>query len=137
MITIFIQIGYENIMFYYAGEEIFLVLIIAALLAFIPANIAKNKGYEFGTWYIYGLFLFIIAFVHSMILKDISDEIEDEDNEEENNVENKNEEMIVEDLESSKELDKIKIITMYKKLLDDNALTQKKKKKVKKDILND
>lgn len=118
-------------MYYYGGEEIFLVLIIAALLAFIPANIAKNKGYEFGTWYIYGLFLFIIAFVHSMILKDISDEIK------EDNDENKDEEMIVEDVESSKELDKIKIITMYKKLLDDNALTQEEYEKKKKDILND
>ena len=110
-------------MFYYAGEEIFLVLIIAALLAFIPANIAKNKGYEFGTWYIYGLFLFIIAFVHSMILIDISDEIEYEEDEQENKDKSK-EEMIVEDVESSKELDRIKIITMYKKLLDDNALTR-------------
>lgn len=124
-------------MYYYVGEEIFLVLIIAALLAFIPANIAKNKGYEFGTWYIYGLFLFIIAFVHSMILKDISDEIEYEEDEEENNDKSKDEEMIVEDVESSKELDKIKIITMYKKLLDDNALTQEEFEKVKKDILND
>ena len=123
-------------MYYYGGEEIFLVLIIAALLAFIPANIAKNKGYEFGTWYIYGLFLFIIAFVHSMILKDISDEIEYEEDEEENKDKSK-EEMIVEDVESNKELDKIKIITMYKKLLDDNALTQEEFEKVKKDILND
>ena len=126
-------------MFYYAGEEIFLVLIIAALLAFIPASIAKNKGYEFGIWYIYGLFLFIIAFVHSMILKDISEEkeeIEDEEGEdsEKNNI--IDEEYIEESIDSNKELNKIKLLTMYKKLLDDNALTQEEFDELKKGILN-
>ena len=36
-------------------------LIISALLALIPANIAKKKGYSFGVWWLYGWFLFIVA----------------------------------------------------------------------------
>ena len=39
-------------------------LIIAAGLAFIPANIAKNKGYSFGLWWFYGWMLFIVAIIH-------------------------------------------------------------------------
>ncbi|TCO81577.1 hypothetical protein EV212_1241 [Frisingicoccus caecimuris] len=45
-------------------------LIIDGLLALIPANIAKNKGRDFATWYIYGVCLFFIAFLHSLFLDD-------------------------------------------------------------------
>ena len=44
-------------------------LIILAHLALIPAIIAKSKGRSFFGWYIYGLFLFIIAFIHSLLVK--------------------------------------------------------------------
>ena len=50
--------------------ELVLTLLVAAGLAFIPANIAKNKGYSFGTWWFYGWLLFIVAFIHSLVLKD-------------------------------------------------------------------
>ena len=38
------------------------------LLSVIPAYIAQTKGKSFGTWYVYGLFLLPITFVHSLIL---------------------------------------------------------------------
>ena len=39
------------------------------LLSVIPAYIAQTKGKSFGAWYVYGLFLLPITFVHSLILK--------------------------------------------------------------------
>jgi hypothetical protein len=46
------------------------ILVIAALIGIIPANIAKNKGYDFVVWWIYGALLFIVALPHSLMLKD-------------------------------------------------------------------
>ena len=37
-------------------------------LAWVPAEIARNRGYIFWKWYIYGLFIFPIALVHSVSL---------------------------------------------------------------------
>lgn len=45
-------------------------LIISALLALIPANIAKKKGYSFGVWWLYGWFLFIVALIHVQFVED-------------------------------------------------------------------
>jgi hypothetical protein len=45
------------------------VFIIILLLGLIPANIAKNKGRSFLGWYIYGVLLFIIALIHSLVMK--------------------------------------------------------------------
>ena len=45
---------------------------IAVLLGLIPATIAKNKGYRFGPWLLYGSLLFLIAFIHSLILKNLN-----------------------------------------------------------------
>lgn len=50
--------------------ELVLSLVIAAGLAFIPANIAKNKGKSFGLWWFYGWMLFIVALIHSLLLPD-------------------------------------------------------------------
>ncbi len=52
----------------------FISLIIAAFLALIPANIAKSKGRSFGKWWFYGWMLFIVALVHSLLLKDPEEE---------------------------------------------------------------
>ena len=38
------------------------------LLAFIPAGIAKDKGRSFGGWFIYALFLWPIALIHSLVI---------------------------------------------------------------------
>ena len=45
-------------------------LLIAAGLAFIPANIAKKKGYSFGLWWVYGWLLFIVAIIHVNLIPD-------------------------------------------------------------------
>ncbi len=45
-------------------------LIIAAALGFIPANIAKKKGYSFGLWWFYGWMLFIVAIIHVSLIPD-------------------------------------------------------------------
>lgn len=52
------------------GIETILPLIIAAGLAFIPASIAKKKGRSFGLWWFYGWMLFIVALIHSLIMKE-------------------------------------------------------------------
>ncbi len=43
-------------------------LIIAAVLAFLPASIAKRKGKSFGVWYLYGFLIWIIAIIHAISL---------------------------------------------------------------------
>ena len=45
-------------------------VITAALLGLIPAYIAKEKGYSFGAWWLYGFLLFIVAIVHAIVLPD-------------------------------------------------------------------
>ena len=45
-------------------------LIVAAGLAFIPASIAKKKGYSFGLWWLYGWLLFIVAIIHVAVIPD-------------------------------------------------------------------
>lgn len=47
-----------------------IVLAIAAGLGFIPANIAKKKGYSFGLWWFYGWMLFIVAIIHVNLIPD-------------------------------------------------------------------
>lgn len=43
-------------------------LVTAAGLAFIPASIAKQKGYSFGLWWFYGWMLFLVAIIHVAII---------------------------------------------------------------------
>lgn len=45
-------------------------LIIAAGLGFIPASIAKRKGYSFGLWWLCGWLLFIVAIIHVNLMPD-------------------------------------------------------------------
>ena len=37
-------------------------------LALIPASIAKRKGRKFVRWFVYGIFLFLIALIHSLAI---------------------------------------------------------------------
>lgn len=53
-------------------EYYLLALIIAAGLGLIPANIAKNKGYNFILWWFYGWMLFIFAIIHVNFIEDKS-----------------------------------------------------------------
>lgn len=48
--------------------EIFLALLFAAALAFVPATIAENRGHSFGGYWVFGLFLFVPALVVSLLL---------------------------------------------------------------------
>ncbi len=45
------------------------LLVTAALLGLIPASIAAGKGRSFLLWWVYGFLLFIVALVHSLIIK--------------------------------------------------------------------
>lgn len=45
------------------------LLFLAAALGLIPATIAANKGRSFIGWWIYGILLFIIALIHSILIK--------------------------------------------------------------------
>jgi hypothetical protein len=45
------------------------LIVVAVLLGLIPASIAKNKGYEFATWWLYGALLFIVALPHALLMK--------------------------------------------------------------------
>ena len=51
---------YEVVMFL----AYFISLLAGVGLAFIPASIAKKKGYSFGLWWFYGFMLFIVAIIH-------------------------------------------------------------------------
>lgn len=49
--------------------EFVLFLVIAGLIALIPANIAKNKGHSFAAWYTFGFLMWIIALPASLMIK--------------------------------------------------------------------
>ena len=51
------------------GHTLIRILVIGALLGLLPASIAKSKGYGFGTWWLYGSALFIVALPHALIMK--------------------------------------------------------------------
>ena len=45
------------------------ILLVAIVLGVIPALIAQSKGRSFIAWWIYGALLFIVAFVHALVIK--------------------------------------------------------------------
>lgn len=49
---------------------IIMSLVVAAGLGFIPASIAKKKGYSYGLWWFYGWMLFIVAIIHVSLIPD-------------------------------------------------------------------
>lgn len=52
------------------------ILFIVIVLSIVPAMIANNKGRSFFPWFIYGLLIFPIAFVHSLLIN----KVENDDN---------------------------------------------------------
>lgn len=52
-------------------------LAIIFALAYIPANIAKKKGYGFAGFYLFGLFFFLIALIVSLCLSDKKQQLDD------------------------------------------------------------
>ena len=51
-------------------------LIPLLILSLIPAYIAQTKGKSFGDWYVYGMFLLPITFIHSLLLARDENKIE-------------------------------------------------------------
>lgn len=47
------------------------LIFFAAILGFIPAVIASSKGYKFFGWWIYGALLFIVAFIHAILISPV------------------------------------------------------------------
>ena len=45
------------------------IIIFAVLLGLIPAAIAKSKGRSFGSFWVYGALLFIVALPHALMMK--------------------------------------------------------------------
>lgn len=45
------------------------IMFFAIILGLIPAFIAKSKGRSFPLWYIYGVAIFIVALIHSIVIK--------------------------------------------------------------------
>lgn len=92
-----------------------ITLVIAAGLGLIPANIAKNKGYDnFWLWWFYGWMLFIVALIHSLCLSD------------------KNA-LAAAQKSNVSEAEEIK---RYKELLDSGAISQEEFDKKKKQLLD-
>lgn len=44
-------------------------LLVGAVLGLIPATIASRKGRSFGRWWLYGTFFFLIALIHSLVIR--------------------------------------------------------------------
>ena len=92
-------------------------LCIAALLGFIPAKIASDKGYSFVLWWFFGFMLFIVAIIAVVILPD-------------KNVQEQNNAPSQYARSSADELMK------YKELLDKGVITQEEFEAKKSQILN-
>jgi hypothetical protein len=45
------------------------LLELAAVIGVIPAIIAKNKGYSFVLWWLFGTFLFVVALPVALLMK--------------------------------------------------------------------
>lgn len=45
------------------------LIIICAIIGCIPAAIASGKGRSFFAWWVYGALLFIVALIHSLVIK--------------------------------------------------------------------
>lgn len=39
-------------------------------LAFIPARIARQKGYDYATWWVFGFFLWLVALIVALVMED-------------------------------------------------------------------
>ena len=49
---------------------LFLMLVISATLAFIPAYLARKKGYSYGLFWLFGFFLFLPAIIVACCIED-------------------------------------------------------------------
>lgn len=49
-------------------QELIITFIVCGLWGLLPAFIARYKGRSFVKWWIYGIFLFFIALIHSLVI---------------------------------------------------------------------
>ena len=107
------------------------IIIVYSLLGLIPAFIAKNKGKNFITWWIYGTLLFPIALVHSLVSKNAIVE------QEKINMINKNirenNERFQKRIKNAKAPEQL---LKFKQLLDEGAITQEEFEEKKKELLS-
>lgn len=108
---------YDDLILFSLLFSLMFGLAIAAGLALIPANIAKQKGYSFGLWWFYGWMLFIVAIIHVSIIPD------------------KNASPVVR-RSPPPTAGTADEIMKYKVLLDSGAITQEEFKAKKKQLLN-
>ena len=54
------------------------ILFFAAILGIVVGMIAKSKGRDFFTWWLYGTLIFIVAIVHVLIIKPSEGHVERE-----------------------------------------------------------
>lgn len=113
--------------------EIFWILVVASLLALIPANIARKKGHSFGLWWLYGFALWIVAFIHSLCLK--NDVAKGRKRNEERQRYELEETKLEMENKAKRNLSKPDLLIKYKQLLDEGVLTQDEFEKEKKKIL--
>ena len=52
------------------------IFYLSVVFGIIPAAIARNKGRSFVGWWLYGIFLFIIALPHALLARPIQKNIE-------------------------------------------------------------
>ena len=52
------------------ADGVLLLVIGYSISAVIPAKIAKGKGRSFGKWWLYGVLIFPVAVVHSIVIKE-------------------------------------------------------------------
>ncbi len=45
------------------------VLLVAAVIALLPAYIAHRKGHSFLIWYAYGVIFWLLAVIHVLVLE--------------------------------------------------------------------
>ena len=103
-------------------------LVVGILVALIPATIAKNKGYRAGLWWLYGFFLFWIALIHALCLKDLTAKPKV-------TVVRAAPAQHAAPVATASDI-KVKKLKQYKELLDSGVITQEEFEQKKKELLN-
>jgi hypothetical protein len=60
----------------FSQEQLIQIWVLASLLGLIPGFIAHRKGRSFGLWWLYGSMMFIVALIHSLLIKPLVKRVE-------------------------------------------------------------
>lgn len=66
-VVAFVLVAVTVLLALYLGD--YILIPIGALLGLIPGKLAASKGRDFATWWAYGFLVFIVALVHSLLIK--------------------------------------------------------------------